>query len=224
MPKKKNQDNRIIYDVSRVFPSNLEPLALTRSESSDVNKSFQPRIPSEKFISDYECAVHFFVWDVVEVQKVTPSKVSARIKDGIQKNAQQLLSDLLSLEITDRCLLDRHFTMQFLQKRKCVSVNQFITSLTLFMENAAYAVRELDSVEKGGRMPAYAEQCLALNIGRAIQDETGKLPPLTRNGVFSRVLKCALSLGDKRMKRHIGKPRRDVMEMMKHARNAMIPE
>lgn len=113
MPKKNEKiASRLTYDVSRVSPSNLKPLALTRLERSDVIKSFQPHNPSDKFFNDYERAVQIFVWDVEEVQKVTPSKVSARIKDGIHKNAQQLLSDLLSLEITDQALLDCHFTTQ----------------------------------------------------------------------------------------------------------------
>lgn len=210
MPKKsKKLGNRISYDVSRVLLSNLEPPVLTTSERKDISKAFSPHTPSDKFLREYERAVRFFVWDVEEVKKVTPSKVSARIKDGIHKNAQQLLSDLLSLEITDLCLLDRHFTTQFLQNRKCVSVNEFISSLTLFMENVAEAMRLLDGVQKSGRMPAFAEQGLALNIGRAIQEETGKLPMLTRNGVFSRVLRCAL------------KDRLDVMDLMRHARDAM---
>jgi hypothetical protein len=220
--KNEKRSSRLPYDVSRVSWDNLEPLDLTRAERNDVIKSFQPHTPSDKFFSDYERAVQFFVWDVEEVRKVTPSKLSARIKDGIHENAHQLLSGLQSLEITDLCLLDRHFTRQFLQNRKCVSVNRFISYLTLFMENTAEAVRVLEDVQKGGRMPAFAEQGLALSIGQAIQAETGKLPMLTRNGVFSRVLKCALSVGDKRMKRRVGKDRRDVMDLMRQARDAMM--
>lgn len=221
MPKKnEKQANRLTYDVSRVLLSNLKPLDLTRAERSDVIKSFQPHMPSDKFLSDYERAVQVFVWDVEEIQKVTPSKVSARI-DGVHKSAQQLLSTLQSLEITDLSLLDRHFTTQFLQNRKCVSANHFISYLTRFMENTVEAVRALEDVQKGGRMPAYAEQCLALSIGQAIQEETGKLPALTRDGVFSRILKCALSAGDKRMGRRLGKDRLDVMDLMRHARETM---
>jgi len=222
MPKKnEKRASRLTYDVSRLAPSNLKPLVLTRAELSGVVKSFQPHTPSDKFLSDYERIVRFFVWDVEEVQKVTPSKVRARIKDGIHKNAQQLLNNLLSLEITDQSLLDRHFTSQFLQSRQCVSVNQFISYLTLFMESTEEAVRVLEDVQKSGRMPAYAENCLALGIGQAIQEETGKPPALTRNGVFSRVLKCALSVGDERIKRRFGKDRLDVMDLMRYARETM---
>lgn len=222
MPKKSEKiASRLTYDVSRVSPDNLTPIALTSQERCDVMKSFQPHKPSEKFFSDYERAVRFFIWDVEEVQKVTPAKVSSRI-NGIHKNARQLLSDLLSLEISDQSLLDRHFTSQFLQNRKCVSVNEFISCLALFIESTAEAVHVLNDVQKGGRMPAYAEQCLAISIGRAIQDETGKLPALTRNGAFSHVLKCALSVGDKRINRRIGKDRMDVMDLMRHARETML--
>ena len=159
MPKKsEKRGSRLPYDVSRVAPSNLKPLGLTALERVDINRSFKPHIPSDKFLSDYEYAVRFFVWDVNEVPKATPSQLSARIKDGIYQRAQQLLIDLQSLEISDQALLDRYFTMRFLQNRKCVSVNQFISYLKLFMENVAEAVRVLDGVQKGGRMPAYAEQ------------------------------------------------------------------
>lgn len=222
MPKKNEKSaSRLTYDVSRVSPTNLKPIILTLSERNEVIKSFQPTIPSEKFLSDYERAVRFFVWDAEEIQKVTPSKVRARIKGGIHKNAQQLLNNLLSLELTDHSLLDRHFTSQFLQNRQCVSVNKFISYLTLFMENTEEAVSALEDVQKSGRMPAFAEQCLASSIGYAIQEETGSPPTLTRNGIFSRVLKCALSVGDKEMSRRIGKERRDVMELMRHARVTM---
>lgn len=222
MPKKsKKRTSRLPYDVMRVPLGNPGPLVLTALERRDVFTSFQPHTPSGKFLSDYERAVRYFVLDVKEVQKTTPSQLSTRIKKGVHENAEQLLSALLSLEITDQYLIDRHFTRQFLQNRKCVSVNQFISYLTLFMENTAEAVRMLEDVQKGGRMPTFSEQCLALNIGRAVQEETGKLPALTRNGVFSRLLKCALSLGDKKMNRRAGKDRRDVMDLMRHARDAM---
>lgn len=224
MPKKSGKiDRRLTYDVIRMSPDNLKPLALTSAERRDVMMSFRPHKPSENFFSNYERAVRVFIWDVEEISKATPARVSARI-NGIHKNARQLLSDLLSLEILDQTLIDRHFTSQFLQNRKCVSVNEFISYLELFIESTAEAVGALEGVQKGGRMPAYAEQCLAMRIGQAIQDETGELPALTRNGIFSHVLKCALSVGDIRIGRRFGKDRMDVMDLMSHARKTMNSE
>ncbi len=218
MPKQnEKQAYRITYDVSRVSPSNHTPL--TPAESRDVITSFQPLFPSENVIKDYERSVSYLVWDVHELKKVTPSQLSIRIKDGIHKNLLQLLNNLQSLEITDQILLDLQFTTQFLQNRESVTLNQTVNHLTLFKENVEAAMHVLQDVPRSGRMPAFAEQCLAIKIACAIQDDIGKPPPLTRTGIISRVLKCALSLGDRRMNRSIGKTRKDVMSLMKHARN-----
>lgn len=221
MPKKVN--NRLTYDVSRVLTEKLPSPTLSPKEKSEVTKSFHPHDPSEKFLENYERAVSFYIWDVNEVQKTTPAKVKKRI-NGIHNTVKQLLNDLQNLENTDRGLLDRHFISQSLKDRKSISLKNFISHLALFIENSEAAVDILEDVSENGRMPAYAEQGLAFQIGKAIRDETGKLPPLTRNGVFSRVLKSALEIGDKRLERRIGKDRKDVMELMRTARANMDSE
>lgn len=218
MSKKNEEASRIGYDVCRVHPNILQPIILTGDERRKITKSFYPHSPSEEFMNSFIRAVSIFILDVAEVQKMTPAKVGGRV-NGVHRKALELLGEIDALEISDQSFLDRHFTTLFLQDRKCVSLNEFSSYLKHFIENTSAAVQTLEGVQKRGRLPAFSEQCLALEVGRAILVETGAPPALTRSGLFDHVLRCALSIGDNRLARRVGKVRRDVMELMLHARS-----
>ena len=215
---KKDAGTRLDYDVPSVWPRNLPPVNLDSKEKKKINDCFNGLVPSEGFHEKFAHALSGFIWDVKVVQKATPAKVSERLKGGVQLHAHRLFDAINQLESTDHGIIDREFTRNLLAERPSVSVNRFRSQLKLFVQHTDAAVRSLEATPKRGRMPAYAEQVLSFNVDFAIYEEKGSYSSCYKDGLFANLLLVALSIGDKRLKRRIGKHRTDVTDLMRHAK------
>ncbi len=216
---KRKAGRGIGYDIATLSDGNPPPLSVTPLESKAITNVFGSTKPSPTFLAGFEKSVASFVCHVTEMDKVTPARVGSRVEGGIQTHADKLLRELNEMNLTEHGIIDRMFTNAFLADRPCISVNEFRKYLQLFIQHTNDAVADFKGSPKIGRMPGHAEKALAFQIFLVIRDETGSPPSLYRNGMFSKVLKVALDMGDARLNRHIGKPRADVVALMNYAKN-----
>ncbi|MBI3045063.1 MAG: hypothetical protein HYY78_19800 [Betaproteobacteria bacterium] len=159
------------------------------------------------------------------MDKVTPKKVHARLK-RVEERGKGLREAVDRLEITDASHIDSFFTHSFLRNRPTISVNEFLRAINLFLANVQGAVQDLDTMQRKGAMPAYPAKALSLTIAHGLFLENNKFPPLTRGGVFDRVLKCALDAGASRTSRYRSRAvgRMDVMSLMRGAKDGFDPQ
>lgn len=215
--------SRLPYDVSYVggvWPDSFE---LTQRELADLKKAFQ-RQPSNIIRRAYALGLFSYVVTTREYAMVTPAKVRARLKI-VLRCGESLRKAMDDLETTDRTYIGSFFTRRFLKDLPCFSQNRLLSALNLFLADVGNALKELDAMQRRGAMPAFAERGLARTIALGLYLENNKFPPLTRGGVFDRVLKGALDACDKRLSRIRPHAKgRDVMELMRAAKENFDPQ
>ena len=221
-PEIVKRGSRLPYDASYVADVWPDRLELTQRELADLQKAFQ-RQPSNTIRRAYAYGLSSYIVAAGEYARVTPAKVHARLKI-VLRCGESLHKAIDDLETTDRSYIGRFFTHRFLKDQPCVSENKMLYALKLFLVDVRDAVGELDAMQRKGAMPAFAARALALDIAHGLYLENNKFPPLTRGGVFDRVLRCALDACDKRLKRIRPNDKRDVMELMRHARDNFDPQ
>lgn len=224
-PEDAKRGSRLPYAPSYVAGVWPDRLNLTQRELADLQKAFQ-RQPSNIIRRAYALGLSSYVVAIGEYARVTPAKVRARLKI-VLRHGEGLRKAIDDLETTDRTYIGSFFTRRFLKDQPCVSENQLLSTLNLFLADVKNTVDELDAMQRKGAMPAFAEQGLALTIALGLYLESNKFPPLTRGGIFDRVLKCALFAGDSRVPRTDDPPpakRRDVMELMRAAKKNFDPQ
>lgn len=224
----KKAGERLVYDVASVWPHNLPPLNLTQTEKNEVVKVFGVHTASEGFFAEYDYKLRGYIWDVGQVANAAPAKVRSRLKK-VRTKLQELSVAMDELQAPERLMISREIRQKLLVQKPEFSVGRFWDNLKTFEQCVNLAVAKIDAQPNAGRMPGYAEHILATNIDSAIYKETGAYPSLSRNGLFAKLLKIALSTGDKRIKAsnqtgQISKPRKAVMELMRIAREARSNE
>lgn len=212
--------SRLPYDVSVV--GDLKPIALSHRERIDLRNALG-KSPSDSFIQAYAVALDSYIRYSDEAAVLGPKQVIDRLK-AVLDNGDALLKAIDDLRGADRCYIGRFWTMTFLAGKDAASENQSLKSLCLYLNDVQSAWRELDKTQRKGRMPAYSAQALARTIADAIFLQTGRFPPLTRGGMYDKVLQCALNAGDKRIGRTEGIGRRDVMALMRIAKREFSEE
>lgn len=212
--------SRLPYDVSVV--GELNAIVLKHHERVALRNALNMPL-SDTFINAYAVALGWYVWHSKEVAVLGPGQVSNRLKTVLDRGCE-LLTAVDDLRGADRCYVGRFWTRKFLANEDAASENEFLKSLGLFLDDVQSACRELAETQRKGRMPAYPAQALAGMIADALFLETGKFPPLTRNGVFDKVLRCAIDAGEKRIGKIDGTGRQDVMALMRSAKNNFSEE
>lgn len=222
-PENVKRGSRLPYDVSYVggvWPDRIE---LTQRELADLQKAFR-RQPSNIIRRAYALGLSSYVVAIGEYAKVTPAKVHARLKI-VLRCGEGLRNAINNLELTDRTYIGSFWTRRFLKNLPNVSENKLLSALNLFLTDVGDTVEKLDAMQRKGAMPAFAARGLALDIARGLYLENNKFPPLTRDGVFDRVLKCALDACDSRLSRIRPHAKgRDVMELMRAAKENFDPQ
>jgi len=211
--------SRLPYDISVV--GGLKAIDLEQHERVALRNALN-KSPSDTFTKAYAVALGWYVLYSKEVAVLGPGKVSNRLKTVLDHGCA-LLTAVDDLRDADRCYVGRFWTRKFLANEDAVSENQFLKSLGLFLDDVQSACHELEKTQRKGRVPAYPAQALAQMIADSLFLETGKFPPLTRNGVFAKVLSCAIDAGEKRIGNN-GTGRKDVMALMRSAKNAFNEE
>jgi hypothetical protein len=217
------------YDIASVYcPSDFPPSDLTNSENNEIKKIFGQHQISQDFFPEYGRTLEAYIRDVGLMSNATPAKVRSRLK-SVQISLQKLSAAMSKLQQPDHGMINREARVELLGQKSYVTVIQFRYYLNIFKHHVDFATEEIATGRNAGRMPGYAEHILATNIDSAIYKETGAYPSLSRNGLFAKLLKIALSTGDKRIKAsnqtgQISKPRKAVMELMRIAREARSNE
>lgn len=212
--------SRLPYDVTVV--GGLNAIALTHQERVALRNALG-KSPSDFFLNAYAVALGWYVTHSSAVAELGPGQVRDRLKTVFDRG-RELLTAVDDLRTADRCYVGRFWTQKFLANEDAASENECLKSLCLFLDDVQSASRELTKAQRKGRMPAYPTQALAGKIANALFLETGIFPPLTRKGTFDKVLRCALDAGERRIGRIGRTGRRDVMALMRSAKNNFSEE
>lgn len=153
---------------------------------------------------------------------MTPKKVHDRLQIVLVRG-QSLREAIDGLETTDRMFIGSFFNRNFLKNQPCISQSEIQRALTLFLADVSDAEKSTGAMQRRGAMPAFPGRSLAQTIAHGLFLEHNKKPPLTRGGVFDRLLLCALDACDARLTR-IGRKRRDVMKLMQDAMDGFDPD
>lgn len=225
---RKKAGARLPYDIASVYcSSDLPPSDLTNLENNEIQKIFGQHQISQDFFPEYGRTLEAYIRDVGLMSNATPAKVRSRL-ESVQTNLQKLSVAMSELQQPDHGMINREARVELLGQKSYVTVIQFRYYLNIFKQHVDFATAEIATGRNAGRMPGYAEHVLATKIDRAICREKGEYPSLNRSGLFATLLKLALSSGRERINARgntgeISKPLRDVMDLMKIARDRRVP-
>lgn len=174
--------SRVFYDVVRIRRNSIAPYTLSRAVRSELTRAFGST-PSDTFIGDVEMRLGHYLWDREQVRDATPTKVQERIAE-VRKQIDALHDAIDHLQDSDWFLIDSAVKRERLKNRHTISGNKMMGLLQLYRRHVAEAeMRIARTKPKGGakgRMPAYAEEALAVCIADLVQHETGRRPTSTR--------------------------------------------
>lgn len=202
---------RLPYLVCAV--GGFRPLELTREDSVGLRDAVKAT-PSDFFRLGYRFALNTFIDSSMQLFNSRPKQVIARLQRVSDANCE-------SGSIGELLASDKMFIARFLAHNAhsidcTLDHDPFDRPVEQIAEAMRLALGELKRMETRGAMPAYPSIGLATDICSLLFLEHGKPPPMTRKGLFDRVLRAALDAGAKRLENY--KFRRDTMELMRSAR------
>lgn len=204
---------RLPYDV--VVVGGLKPLILTQAERGAVRNALK-KSPSDAVVKGYAIVLASYIAHSEEAEKLSPRKVGARLKKLLDCG-RELATAIEELRTSDRCYIGRFWTRKFLADEACTSEAELLNALGSFVDDVQRTYSEVRTMERKGAMPAYSAQSLAREISYLLYLDAKQFPPLTRGGVFDRLLRCALDAGNTRLGRD-RRSRSDVMALMVFAK------
>ncbi len=209
--------SRLPYDFVTI--GDCIPLDISPPERAALQKALGKK-PSNTFLVAYALGLNSYIANFARLGYASPAKVQGRLKD-VLKHGRGLLEALQCLEDTDRCYIDKFYTQRVFSRQDAAGEHKLAERLCLFLADVQSAVNKLGAVQKKGTMPEFPAQRLALTIAQVLYLESNKFPPLTRGGVFDRVVRCALDVCDSRLLRvrYHGQARSDAMALMRIARD-----
>lgn len=164
--------------------------------------------PSQEFLKAYSRLLSTYAAHAAAVKSATASAVSRRLH-AVVEAAEALDRSLANLQSTDMAIFGRFAALRFLRGGSHTELNEIISNLEQFLPLVREALELVKREPKKGRMPAYAEQCLAQGIAQILCEEKNVVLDARRGGIFDRLLRLAFQHADPL------RTRKDVVDLMK---------